>query len=124
MSNLIRNVVSKIKDQALDYAQDFAQATTLNLMTEAAMQASRNLVGKIVGNAFNFNAIDFLTLSNPQMAFMKVKQGVKQATTDKPATIAADSNRKAMSESPVYKESGNKKQSLPVKNIYDNRNSL
>jgi hypothetical protein len=58
------------------------------------------------------------------MAFMKVKQGVKQATTDNPATIANNSNKKAMSESPVYKESGNKKQSLPVKNIYDNRNSL
>ena len=53
-----------------------------------------------------------------------MKLPVKEATTDKPATIAADSNRKAMSESPVYKESGNKKQSLPVKNIYDNRNSL
>lgn len=124
MSNLIRNVVSKIKDQALDYAQDFAQATTLNLMTEAAMQASRKLVGKVVGNTYNFNAIDFLTISNPQMAFMKVKQGVKQATTDNPATIVNNSNKKAMSESPVYKESGNKKQSLPVKNIYDNRNSL
>lgn len=124
MGDLVRKVVADMKTEALDYAKQFAQNTTLNLMTEAAMQASRNLVGKVVGNAFNFNAVDLATLTNPQNAFMKVKQAIKQATTDKPATIAADSNRKAMSESPVYKESGNKKQSLPVKNIYDNRNSL
>lgn len=125
LKTAIKSAVTKMAGEALDYAKQFAQATTLNLMTEAAMQASRNLVGKVVGNAYNFNAIDFLTMTNPQMAFMKVKQGIKKATTDNPATTAADSNRKAMSESPVYPEQSTKKQSLPVKNVYDkSQNSL
>lgn len=124
MGNLIRQVVSDLKDEALTFAKQFAQATTLNLMTEAAMQASRLTVGKLVGNAYNFNAVEFLTLTNPQMAFMKVKQGIKKAVTDNPATIAVNSNKRAMSQSPVYAEQHTNKQSMPIKNVFDKSKSL
>lgn len=104
----------------VDFAKDFAQQTTLNLMVEAQMQASRNLLGKTIGNVYGLNLVDILTLTNPQHAFMKVKQGIRSASLDKPELIADKSNSLAMSQSPIYpKQSNNSGKVTNLDNVYD-----